>query len=98
MPEYTLKCPRCRKSSKISRCPNCGSGARHLFIETYSDGSVRGLSCRKCGMTRVSHHCPKCGMEYNPAILRTPGCLGCPTQILLALLVVAVIATLVGAL
>jgi hypothetical protein len=93
MPEYTLKCPRCRKTTKTTRCPNCRAGSKHLFIETYADRTVRGLSCRKCGMTQVAHHCPHCGLEYNPAILKTKGCLGCPTQVLVA--AVAIIAVVV---
>jgi len=77
MPEFILKCPGCKKTTKIIRCPNCGAGAKYLFIEHYADGSVRGLSCRKCGMTQLNPHCPKCGLEYNPSILKVKGRRGC---------------------
>ena len=50
MATFTLKCPRCGKTSKIKRCANCGAGSGALFFDRYADNSIRGVACKKCGM------------------------------------------------
>lgn len=98
MPTFVLKCPKCKKTTQIKSCFNCGAGSGSLVFDRYPDGSIRGVGCKKCGMVALSYHCPNCGLEYNPAILKAKGCLGCPVQALIMLMAIVTVIVLVNGL